>query len=363
MIPSKQTTTKKGKKVAPIVSAETKITADKATNSLIIMAEKDDYMALEEIIKKLDIPRSMVYIECLIMEVNVRNDIGFGNEWMSTAEARYLETDAGVAFGSGGSTEMLGLLSGADTAGRFGFVKDGFSLGVLGETIEIGGVTFPTVAALARAYKTNSDVHILSTPQLITTDNEEATITVGQSIPFQTRSETSSTSQTFANYEYKDIGKTLKVTPQISKDGLVRLKISLEIQTLSSTSSETDTLTPSTLKRTIETTVIINNKNTIVIGGLIDDQLSKGDNSVPCIGDIPVFGWLFKTIAEGKAKTNLYFFLTPHVIKSPNDAEKVYDIKKENIEKAIQDGSIKLHPGESPLTDILIDSAETAEEK
>ena len=328
----RRTTTKKGKKEAPIVSEGVNITADKATNSLIIMAEKDDYLVLEEVIKKLDIPRSMVYIECLIMEVNINKDFNIGTEWTAGGKVGYGDKDAYVGGGFGGGDDaypnmgnvMAGALEGAAVLPR------GFSLGVFGEVLKIGGASFYNLGAIVQAYKKDKDVHILSTPQLLTTDNEEATITVGKNVPYQTKTGTTTTSETYNTYEYKDVAITLKITPQISKDRLIRLKISQEVSKLDSTAEASDR--PTTLTRKIDTTVIVNDKNTIAIGGLIDDSFSRAENRIPCLGDIPGLGWFFKSMAKGREKTNLFIFLTPHVIETAEEAEKLYQKKKDHID-------------------------------
>ncbi len=352
-IPQKQSSTVRGKKLAPVLSSKIRITADKATNSLIIMADKEDYQVLEEIIRKIDIPRSMVYIEALIMEVNVNKNFRIGAEWVAGHEASYDGRDGGIGGGFGG-----GALGGDpgytstpnyDPNTNMNFpvpLPPGFALGVFGEALNIGGIPFPSISAVIQAYQKDKDVNILSTPQILTTNNEEAKITVGKNIPFQTKS-TTTNNDTFSSFEYKDVGKTLKITPQISKDRMVRLKLSLEVTALESTTD----FRPTTLKRTIETTVIVKDKNTVVIGGLIDDDISRVEYKVPCLGDIPLLGWLFRSRSTGKDKTNLFIFLTPRVIKSPFEADTLLHDKKDQIE-SIREGQIKFYPEEQPLLNL-----------
>jgi len=323
----------KGKKEAPVVSEQTNITADKATNSLIIMAEKDDYLVLEDVIKKLDIPRSMVYIECLIMEVNVDKGFDLGAEWIAMGEAT--RNGKNGAYGGGFSGGDSGYSNiGTVTGGKF---PPGFSMGIFSEPLQIGNIIFPNLAAIVNAYKKDKDVHILSTPQIMTTDNEEATITVGKNVPYQTKQgTTSTTTETYNTYEYKDVAITLKITPQISKDRLIRLKISQEVSKLD-LSATTANERPTTLKRAIDTTVIVSDKNTIAIGGLIDDSFSRTEYKVPCLGDIPGLRWFFKSLTKGREKTNLFVFLTPHVIESPAEAKEVFLKKKEQIDTVEED--------------------------
>ncbi|GBC64057.1 type II secretion system protein GspD [Desulfonema ishimotonii] len=332
---------KTGKKQTPIVSDAVKITADKATNSLIIMAEKDEYQIIEDIIKKLDIPRAMVYIEALIMEVDVTRGFGIGTEWTVGGKTSYgSDKDAwvGGGWGGGGDTpysNLAGVAAGA--------LPGGFSLGVFGESIEIGGVEFQNVGAIAQAYKDDSSTHILSTPQLLTTDNEEAYINVGKNVPYQTKTGTTSTSETYNTYEYKDVGITLKVTPQISKDRLIRLTLEQTSTKLDTAAASSTDERPTTFKREVNTTVVVQDASTIVIGGLIDDTFSESENKIPCLGDIPGLGWAFKSLNRGREKTNLFIFLTPHVVKSSEEAKAILEQKKEQADYIGDEEGIKLY--------------------
>jgi len=335
-IPSDSSKQSEGKKLAPLVSKSARITADSATNSLIIMAEKEDYPVLEEVISKLDIPRSMVYIECLIMEVNVENGLNLGTEWRVGEE---IDSGEGVAFGGYSGNSYSNFNSLAST----GTLPSGFTAGIMGKMITIGGITFPSLGAVIQAYQHDSNVHILATPQILTTDNEEATLTIGKNVPYQTRSAAESGTDTYSSYEYKDVGITLTITPQISKDRLVRLDVYQEITKLDNANEESNDR-PTTLKRKIETTLIVEDGHTIVIGGLIDETLSRSEYGVPCLGGIPWLGYLFKTVSSGADRSNLYLFLTPRVVKNPLEAKEIYDEKKEEID-TIKKGDVKLYKG------------------
>ena len=357
-------TAAKGKKEAPIVSEKTNITADKATNSLIIMAEKDDYLVLEDIIKKLDIPRSMVYIECLIMEVNVNKGFSLGTEWIAMGDTTYRDSDAAFGGGFTGGDSGYNNIGGLINPTGVSLLPPGFSLGIFSEPLKIGDLTFPNLAAIVQAFKKDKNVHILSTPQILTTDNEEATITVGKNVPYLTKSG-SSTVESYNTYEYKDVGITLKITPQISKDRLIRLQINQEVTRLDQTLSTGDR--PSTLKRTIDTTVLVHDQNTIVIGGLIDDSLSTTEYQVPCLGDVPGLGWLFKSLSNSTDKTNLFVFLTPHVIQKPEEAEAVYQEKKQDIGQIESEGIKMYRKNLGPILErmdsmTITDTLEAAEE-
>jgi len=332
-------TDEKGAKSAPVVSDKVKITHDKATNSLIIMAEKDDYQVLETIIKQLDIPRPMVYIEALIMEVRDTDNFTLGVEWIAGTEAGKVNSKPTGVYGGftkETATTGIGALP-ALSGGSVLSVPGGFALGVMGEAITIGGISFPNLGAAIRAVKKNEKVHIISTPQIMTTDNEEAEISVGENIPYLTSTGTGD--QNYNSYEYKDVGVTLKITPQISQGRFVRLNIFQKVEKLA---SATDNNTPTTLKRTAQTTVVVKDAATVVIGGLIGEDLNSTDYQVPCLGDVPFAGNLFKSTSRNGVKTNLYIFLTPHIIENPAEAEKVYQEKNKDI-REIREKTIHLY--------------------
>ncbi len=340
-IPSKQETEpQKGK--APVISKEVQIVADKATNSLIITADREDYYVLEEVIKKLDIVRRMVYIEALLMEVDVTKSFDLGVEWQAAEPVGSHDGRTIAAFG--GSTAGTTIFPTPSASGIVS-LPAGFSLGVLGEAITIGGIAFPNIGAVVRAFQSDSDVHILQTPQIMTTDNEEAEIQVAKNIPFLTRQETSEAGYDYSNYEFKDVGVTLNIIPQINQERFVRLKITQEIAQV--VEEESLVGLPTTLKRVAKTTVIIKDGNTVVIGGLIDETLSEVKTRVPCLSSIPLAGWLFGSTSRNQNKTNLYIFLTPHIIEKPEEATEVYQEKRDHIE-GIQEGVIKLYEKPEP---------------
>ena len=318
----------KGK--TPVLSKEIQIVADNATNSLVITAGKADYIVLEDVIKKLDIPRRMVYIEALLMEVSTNKKFQLGVQWQ-----------AGDTTGSydGRDIATFGASIPPNPITTFQGLPSGFSLGVLGESITINGIQFPTIAAVINALQTDTDVNILSTPQIMTTDNEEAEIVVADNIPFLTRQDLTSSDIAYSSYEFRDVGVTLNVTPQINQERFVRLKISQEV---SQVVDQQEVGLPTTLKRQAKTTVIVKDSHTIVFGGLIDETLSQSKYQVPCLGDIPSLGWLFKSISKSGDRTNLFLFLTPHIVENPMEADKLFEEKKEQIDR-IEDSVIKMN--------------------
>jgi general secretion pathway protein D len=337
-IPSKQDKgVKKGK--APVVSKEVQIVADKATNSLIITANKDDYLVLEEVIKKLDIIRKMVYIEALLMEVDARKAFDLGMQWFIGDEKIGTRDGKNIAAFAG-STPSQNIFPSIDPTTSTGVLPAGLSLGILGEAITIAGIDFPNIGAVVKAFQGDSDVHLLQTPQLMTLDNEEAEIQIAKNIPYLTRQETTSADLNYSNYEYKDVGVTLNIVPQINQERFVRLKISQEVAQV--VEAESVIGLPTTLKRVAKTTVTVKDGHTVVIGGLIDQALNESTSSVPCLGDIPGLGWLFRTTSSSEDKTNLFIFITPHIIENPEEAKEVYEEKRNHIEK-IQGDGIKMY--------------------
>jgi len=325
-------------KAAPVVAGKVRISADKATNSLIIMADKEDYLVLEDVIQKLDIPRSMVYIESLIMEVDMTKSLNIGIDWsafgQTTIDGKQTLVGGGFRNGFVQPSEIL---------------QGGLTVGLLTEPVNIAGIDVSNISAIINTVKTDDDFRILSTPQILTTDNEEARITVGENRPYQTRATTDVSGGTYESFEYRDVGKILKITPHVTEDRLVRMQISLEVTAIDQKATLTTASTlPVTLKRTVDTTVIVKDQQTVVIGGLIDDSTTKGENKVPVLGDVPLLGWLFKKRSSENVKTNLYVFLTPRVIKNPAEAAGIFQKKKEQID-TIKEGEFKFYerqPGE-----------------
>ena len=350
----KATAKEEGKKVEAVVSDKVKITADKATNSLIIMADKNDYAVLETVIQKLDIVRPMVYIEALIMEVRVNEGFELGVEWTVTGEAGTINGQSAGAYGSyQNSSSIFPTIN--STTGAVS-LPSGFSLGMLAQGITIGDIVFPTVGAALNAIQENDNFNILATPQIMTMDNEEASILVGENVPYITRSETSTVTDTreYQTYEYKDVGVTLKITPQISQERFVTLKIFQETIKVSDDSAE---FRPTTLKRVAETTVVVKDAATVVIGGLIGEDLSSGSQQIPCLGDIPWLGNLFKSKTSSGTKTNLYIFITPHIITNPSEADKIYQQKNEEISK-LQGETIKMYKEVDAIKNIGVSKEE-----
>jgi general secretion pathway protein D len=316
-----QQTEKDAKGKAPAISKDVKIMADEETNALIINASRNEFTILEGVIKKLDIPRRMVYLEALIMEVNTTKKFEVGVEW---AMGGTFSDDTGTGA-AGFSDSGFSLLSNMGESSPPISNPSGFTFGLLKQGIQIGGVTFPNIGAVLKAYKNDSDINIISTPQILTTDNKKAEISVGENVPYITSRNTTEGNQDYTNYEYRDVSTKLTITPHINQADTLRLEIATEVIKLKSNVDNT----PTTFKRTADTTVIVKNNETVVIGGIIGQDSTESNTRVPLLGDIPLLGWLFRTDSTLKTQTNMFIFITPRIIRNPGDLATV-TMKKEN---------------------------------
>jgi general secretion pathway protein D len=304
------------------------ILADKTTNSLIITASPQDYAVLEEVIKKLDIVRAQVYVEALIAEVTLEKTMQLGVEW------NWTENPVDGKYKPIGGTKT-GLIDEFQKQALNGLI-----MGVSKGTITSGTSTFPDIRALVQMGATDTDVNILSAPRLLTTDNQEAQIIVGEERPFlksaQTNIGDTLSSVQVQTWEYKDVGITLKITPHISKGKLLRLDIFAEIKSFV---EDVQGLTGAaiTTKRQATTAVVVEDGSTVVIAGLIRDDTTGGTSKVPILADIPLLGWLFKSRHQSKHKTNLLILITPRIVTSAEDLRKITEEEQEHREKNIEE--------------------------
>ncbi len=339
-LPGQLQNDKKGPQKTPSISKNVKIMPDEETNALIITASRSEFKALENVIKKLDIPRRMVYLEALILEVDTDTSFDVGVNWIGGGS--FSDNTGAVLGGFGGSDgfNMAGAIT--TTAEGVAAVGRGFSLGVLKQGIEIGGITFPNIAAVLKAFKDKSSINIIATPQILTTDNKQAEISVGENIPYLSTANTADTSERgYENYEYRDVATHLTITPQINQADTLRLEISTEVSKIKSLGE--GGVRPTTFKRTANTTVLVQDSETIVIGGIIGHDATEGDTQVPLLGDIPILGWLFKTHSTSHRKTNMFIFITPHIVKNPADMARITMTKEEQLDKVMPAVKEQLH--------------------
>jgi general secretion pathway protein D len=299
------------------------IQADPATNALIITASEAVYRNLRSVIDQLDARRAQVYIESLIVEVTSNKAAEFGIQWAGLsgdATSRY-RVGTLTGFSTGGNNlinqAIAASTSSADrTAAGITAQPPGNGLN-LGVFRQLNGVL--TLGALAHALESAGNTNILSMPNLITLDNEEARIIVGQNVPFITGQFTTQSSggsagvNPFQTIERKDVGLSLRVRPQVSEGGTVKMAIYQETSNIQPRGAASDIITN---KRSIETNVLVDDGQIIVLGGLIEDTVNDTEEKVPGLGDIPLVGNLFKYQTRGRTKTNLMVFLRPTVVRT-----------------------------------------------
>lgn len=298
------------------------IQADAATNSLIITASDPVYRNLRAVVDQLDERRAQVYIEALIVELNSNTSANLGIQWQVANNALYAGSSLGTNVSGLGNT-ITGLTAAA-AAGSAGGANGGAAAAAsLTPGLNIGwlknmfGIT--GLGALLQAFSGSSDANVLSTPNLVTLDNEEAKIVVGQNVPIATGSYSNLTSgnssNAFNTFDRQDVGLTLHVKPQITEGGILKLQIYTEDSAVvPSTTSSTAVGVPTFSKRSIQSTVLCDNGEIIVLGGLMQDNYQVGNNKVPLLGDIPWIGQLFRSEGKQRQKTNLMVFLRPVIL-------------------------------------------------
>jgi len=321
------------------------IQADPGSNALIITAPEAIFANIRSVVEKLDVRRAQVLIEALIVEVSADKAAEFGIQWIAAGNVSKDNSLAGL-FGNSTPATNIGTIAAAASSGT--------TAGLLGiaSGLTIGFLHGENLAILARALETQAGGNILSTPSLLTLDNEEAKISVGSNVAFATGSYTTPTSSSsaisnpFTTYERKDVGLTLKVKPQISEGGTVRMLIAQEVSQLRQ-SPGTDPTLASTDKRSIDSTVLVDDGQVVVLGGLIQDQMTDGVDSVPLLGDLPVVGHLFRYSSRKRNKTNLMVFLRPVIVRTKADAAAVTSPRYDYIlgqEKAMAPGHKLMMP-------------------
>ncbi|HEX2829459.1 MAG TPA: type II secretion system secretin GspD [Burkholderiales bacterium] len=290
------------------------IHADPATNSIIVTAPDAIYNDLRAAIEKLDVRRAQVYVEALVAEITAAKAAEFGIQWQSLSGANAPDGSTrafgGTNFGGPGQNIL-------DVSRNPGAAGSGLNIGVVRGRVTVPGVgEVLNLGLLVRALEADNNANILSTPTLLTLDNEEGRIVVGQNVPFITGSYAVSGAATtptpFQTIERRDVGLTLRIRPQITEGGTVRMQI---MQEVSSIQSVTNTAGIITNKRAVESTVLLDDGEIIVIGGLIQDSVSDGVEKVPVLGDIPWLGELFRYRTRSRSKTNLMVFLRPTVVR------------------------------------------------
>ena len=354
---------------AELFAGEVKISADKSSNALVIVASQSDYRSLKKIIDELDLPKRQVFIETVIMEVDLDRSTEFGINFSGGA---VLQTSSGavpVFFGTKlrQSTPWTSLTNLAQFSG--------FLAGLQGPNIpelEKLGLPVPQFGVILHALQQSSDVNVLSTPHILASDNEEAEITVGQNVPFQagfapgnlgavgaTTPGTTTPGTTtpinpflglgsfFAPIQRQNVELKLTVKPHINKSDEIRMVINESTEEIA---SQDPVLGPTTAKRSAKTTVIAKDQETVVLGGIMQDRTIESTSKTPILGDIPIIGHLFREQTHQRLKTNLLLFLTPYIIKDKTDFRRIFEKKMKERQQFIE-----LFYGQVPGYDVAID--------
>lgn len=320
------------------------VQADSVTNSLIVTAPDKIFNDIRNIVEKLDVRRAQVYIEAMIAEINVTKSGAAGVQW--------------GGYGSNGNI-TAGMLSSISTSSSNELSTLGSSYlaasGILGSTSSSSSLSLPSgfnaivaagsFGAMVSALQSSTDANVLSTPTLQTLDNEEARIVVGNNIPIKTGT-TISSSSTYSSVEREDIGIKLKVKPQISEGGAITLTVAQEVSDIDST-IDTDDQGIATKIRSIETKVLVDDGQIVVLGGLIQDDLSNAENKVPLLGDIPLIGNLFRYRSRSHSKTNLMVFLHPIILRDAKDVQALANDRYQYI-RQVQGSYVSTHSSVLP---------------
>lgn len=364
-------TTDKNAKSAPAQTPllnpkQVSITADKPTNSLIINARPEEFEILKGIIRKLDIRRNQIFVEAMILELSLdaTRDLGVSL----------------TAAGGTGDGAILGVTNRSEAQSTtdpdtglpsvLGQAVSGMMLGGFFNPIDVTSpdgtiITVPAISALIDLSQTDGDVNILAAPRLLTSDNEEAEIVIGQNVPIITNRLTDTTNvgaQSVA-VERQDVALTLRLTPQITEGNSVRLNLFQEISDVVETSEQlVAEIGPVLTKRMLRNTVVAEDGETVVLGGLISTVKQDKVTKVPLLGDIPILGWLFKSTSEEERKTNLLVFITPTIIRDSEDLKAVTLRSRQAMDRYRQDSINFDQPVEQVHNDVNIPASSAVED-
>jgi general secretion pathway protein D len=331
-----------------LFEGEVKISPDKATNSLVIIASTKDYLSLRRVIKKLDIPRRQVFVEASILEISLDKSRKLGFAYHGGGIAGEGDSQS-IIFGGVQHSEWGSLVFNP-------LALMGLAVGARGAPVEGSAqllnlpTDIPGFGVMFQALQNNNNVNVLSSPHLLTTDNEEAEITVGQNIPFQgafvggslgsLAGQTGSQSSALTSFlptvsvQRQDVALKLKLTPHVNDSDMVRLELEQEVSDIAS--QNFNGLGPSTSKRTAKTVVVVRDQQTVVIGGLMGNRVQDSVSKVPLLGDIPILGYFFKYSTKTVQKTNLLIVLTPYVIRDQSDLRRIFKKKLEERREFIE---------------------------
>lgn len=346
-----RTSASKGVKTEETIGQVT-ITADKPTNALVVNATPKDYETIKDIIAKLDIKRNQVYVETLILELGMDALLDVGVSLQGAADVG----NDSVIFGTSNlNTGPVGLGSLAPADGESGTPSllsqavNGLVLGGMFNPITTTGpdgneITVPALSVLINLSETDTDINVLSAPRLLTSDNEEAEIVVGENVPIITSSGADNAGNAVNSIERQDVALTLRFTPQVTEGDLVRLKVYQEISDVALANEnvgDPNEVGPSINKRLVRNTVLAEDGKTVVLGGLFQTNQQERISKTPILGDLPLLGWLFRSKKTEETKTSLMVFITPTIIRSPEDLDRVTRQNRRNLKLFKETGGSK----------------------
>lgn len=306
------------------------VVAHKESNSLVFIGSTEEYELVKGLLRRMDIPRDQVLLEVLIVEITADNANSFGIDWRIGRGGAGGQFNAGIVAESG----LLKTDKDNKTAPTINSVTGVNSL--LGFSLAFVDQTTTDVLGLMHANMNRDNFAVISAPQVLTLDNQEAEINVGQDVPVATGNRTDQMNNVILQYEYRPVGIKLKFTPQISKSQKITLDLYQEVKSVVGTTDDV-TKNPKFSKRDIKTVVRVDNRQTIVIGGLVSTDRTRNVRKIPILGEIPIIGYLFKRTSSQMKKTNLLVFITPHILTKKKVADKVTtDVQKSQNEEYLQ---------------------------
>ena len=313
-----------------------RITHDENTNSLVIIASNEDFKVVKQVIDQLDMRRRQVFVDAVILEISSDDSMDLGLGYHAP-----LNLGGNVDLGFTGFNASSSTLSGGLST-----LLSGAAIGVFGEGVEVsdptvGTLTVPAFGIVLNAAKNMGSVQIVSNPNLLTLDNEEAKIVVGRKIPFPSQTTFSNIGQPISSFQREDVAITLMITPRVNSENFVTLETVVEVSEVEEGSSVNSTSITSgggfvTSKREIETVALVENNQTVVLGGLVSSTESENESKIPILGDLPVIGALFRTSSKTTRQSDLMVFLTPHIIDDYEDMVQVMKVKEAQRQEFIR---------------------------
>ncbi len=336
---------------------EVRIQADEAMNALVITAPPDVIASLKSVVRQLDLRRAQVLVEGVIAEVTSERVTQLGVQWQFTNNPEDNKTAIGGTNFTLGGQSIINLSQDPTSAGP------GLTVGYIDGTVSILGTEILNIGALIQALSADSESNILATPSVMTLDNEEAEFIVARNVPFVTGSFTSTgagdgATNPFQTIERQDVGLVLRVKPQVNEGDAIKMEIEQEVSNLLPSTSaapfgDAQAVDLITSKRSIKTSVLVEDRSMLVLGGLIDEDLQESEERVPGLGSIPLLGYLFRAQRTTKSKRNLMVFLRPHILRDVTRANKIssrkYNYLRAEQLRTREDGTALLPDDETPL--------------